>query len=133
MAEATSPDGMRSDSGRVLVVFDDMCGVCQGAVGFVKRFDWLHRFEFEGYTTAMLAYPEIAASDLDEGVRARFPADGSITVGIDAVRSIAMRTPLGALWAWTLYIPPVRWLGRKAYCWFAARRHTVCRLVPRNQ
>lgn len=113
----------------VVVVFDDTCGICQRAVRFVKAFDWLRRFHFEGYSTAFSMFPEIAGTDMDEGVRARFP-DGSVAVGIDAVRSIAMRTPLGALVAWTLYIPPIRWVGRKAYCWIAERRHTACRLVP---
>ncbi|MCW2926607.1 MAG: hypothetical protein JWM86_575 [Thermoleophilia bacterium] len=96
---------------------------------FVKAFDWLGRFTYEGYSTAMFTYPEVAGTDMDEGVRARFP-DGSMTVGIDAVRSIAMRTPLGVLVGWLLYVPPIRAVARRAYCALARRRHTVCRLVP---
>ena len=131
MHATTAQPASSSAASKVVVVFDDTCGICQRAVTFVKRFDWLHRFHYEGYSTAFGLYPEIAGTDMDEGVRARFP-DASVTVGIDAVRSIAMRTPLGVLVAWTLYIPPIRWVARKVYCAIARRRHTACRLVPRR-
>lgn len=114
---------------QVVVVFDDACGICWRGVHLVRTFDWLGRFAFVGYFDAFERFPEIAGTDMDDGVRARFP-DGTVTVGIDAVRSIAMRTPVGALVAWTLYVPPIRWIARRAYCWVAARRHTVCALQP---
>lgn len=129
MRALSSPSQSRSAPQRVVVVFDDTCGMCWKGVRLVRAFDWLHRFRFVGYFDAFDRYPEIAGTDMDEGVRARFP-DASVTVGIDAVRSIAMRTPLGVLVAWTLYIPPIRWVARKAYCWVAARRHTTCKLNP---
>ncbi len=49
-------------------------------------------------------------------------ADGSVTLGADAVRSAAMRTPLGALVAWPLYVPGLHRLGTLAYGAIAARR-----------
>jgi hypothetical protein len=48
------------------------------------------------------------------------------------VRSIMMRTPLGALVGWLLYVPPARALANRLYCAIAARRHTSCRLHPRR-
>lgn len=110
---------------RVLIVFDHTCRMCTRSVRIVRAFDWLRRFRFAGFSTAAAQLPEVAASELDEGIRVRFP-DRSITIGIDAVRSIMMRTPLGALVGWTLYIPPIRSLGDRAYRVVAARRGTTC-------
>jgi predicted DCC family thiol-disulfide oxidoreductase YuxK len=115
----------------VLVIFDDTCRMCTRSVRFVRAFDWLRRFEYAGFSEAAMQHPEVAASSLDDGLRARFP-DGSMTVGIDAVRSIMVRTPLGALVGWTLYVPPIRAVARRVYCEIARRRHTSCRLVPRG-
>lgn len=112
--------------GRTLVVFDDTCRMCTRSVRLVRAFDWLRRFEFAGFSTAV-QLPEVAASELDEGIRVRFP-DRSITIGIDAVRSIMVRTPLGALVGWLLYVPPIRAVGDRAYRFVAARRSTSCRI-----
>lgn len=113
---------------RALVIFDDTCRMCTRSARLVRAFDWLHRLDTIGFTQAVVLHPDVAARELDEGLRVRFP-DGSMTIGIDAVRSIAIRTPLGALVAWLLYVPPVRALGARLYAWVAARRHGACELT----
>lgn len=112
---------------RTLVVFDDTCRMCTRSVRFVQAFDWLRRFQYAGFSTAATALPEVAQSELDEGIRVRH-RDGSITIGIDAVRSIMMRTPLGVLVGWLLYVPPIRAVGDRVYRFVAARRGTSCRI-----
>lgn len=109
---------------RLLVVFDDTCSLCNRTVRWVPFVDRGHRFRYLGYSEAAMAYPEVAARDLDDGVQVRFP-DGSLTVGIDAVRSILVRTPL-ALFGLALYLPGIHAAGERIYREVAARRPRAC-------
>jgi predicted DCC family thiol-disulfide oxidoreductase YuxK len=104
-----------------IIVYDDACGFCTRSVRLLTRLDWLRRLDRLGYSVAVERYPEVSRGLLDEGVRVRFP-DHTVTVGIDAVRSALVRTPLGLLPAALLYIPPVRWVGARVYRLVAARR-----------
>lgn len=103
------------------VVFDGGCAYCRRQERRVRRLDWLGRFATLDYDSAVEAWPEVARGALGDGLRVRFP-DRSVTVGIDAVRSIAVRLPLTALPALLLWLPPLRWLGGRVYRLVAARR-----------
>ena len=104
-----------------IVVYDDTCGMCRNSTLWVRRLDWLRRLDDLGYSQAVERYPEIARGELGDGLRLRYP-DGGVAIGVDAVRGIAMRTPLGALGAWVLYIPPFHGLGARGYAVLARRR-----------
>lgn len=106
---------------RPIVVYDDTCGMCRRSVGWVRRLDWLRRLDDMGYSVAVVRHPEVGRGALGDGLRVRFP-NGDVALGIDAVRSIAIRTPLGALGAWALYIPGVHGLGARGYAQIAKRR-----------
>ena len=106
---------------RPIVVYDDTCGMCRRSARWVRRLDWLRRLDDQGYSVAVERFPEIGRGALGDGLRVRFP-DGSVALGADAVRSIAIRTPLGALGAWTLYVPGLRALGARGYAAIARRR-----------
>jgi predicted DCC family thiol-disulfide oxidoreductase YuxK len=106
---------------RPIVVYDDTCGMCRNSVRWVRRLDWLRRLDDMGYSVAVERYPEIARGALGDGLRVRFP-DGDVSVGVDAVRSIAMRTPVGALGAWVFYLPGLHALGARGYGQIAKRR-----------
>ncbi len=88
----------------------------------VRRFDWLRRLDDMGYSEAEQRYPEVARGAVGEGLRVRYP-DGSVAIGVDAVRAIAIRTPLGALGAWALYVPGLHRLGAVGYAQIAKRRN----------
>ncbi|MCW2955943.1 MAG: hypothetical protein JWO69_812 [Thermoleophilia bacterium] len=103
------------------VVFDGGCSYCRRQEQRVRRLDWLGRFDTQPYDAAVQVWPEVARGTLGDGLRVRF-ADGSVTVGIDAVRSIAVRLPLTALPALLLWLPGAYHLARAAYRWKAARR-----------
>lgn len=107
---------------RPIVIYDDRCGMCRRSARTVRRFDWLGRLDDMGYSEAEHRYPEVARGALGEGIRLRYP-DGSVAIGIDAVRGIAIRTPLGALGAWALYLPGLRGLGALGYAQIAKRRN----------
>ena len=106
---------------RPTVVFDGGCNFCRRQERRVRQLDWLGRFDTMPYDAAVLGWPEVARGTLGDGLRVRFP-DGSVTVGIDAVRSIAVRMPLTALPALALWLPGIYQLGRAAYRFVAKRR-----------
>jgi predicted DCC family thiol-disulfide oxidoreductase YuxK len=104
-----------------IVVYDDTCGMCRRSARWVRRLDWLRRLDDMGYSRAVERYPEIGRGALGDGLRVRYP-DGSVALGVDAVRAIAIRTPLGVLGAWALYVPGLHALGALGYARIARRR-----------
>lgn len=106
---------------RPTVVFDGGCSFCRRQERRIQRLDWLRRFDTLPYDAAVLGWPEVARGTLGDGLRVRFP-DQTVTVGIDAVRSIAVRLPLTAVPALLLWVPGLRALGAVAYRFVAARR-----------
>ena len=119
------------NAAKPIVVFDGGCRMCQRQMRRIRQLDWLRRFDGLEYDVAVQRFPEVARGLLGDGLRVRFP-DRTVTVGIDAVRSIAMRLPLTVLLAWTLYLPGVHWLGDRVYRAVARRRSTeACELPPR--
>jgi predicted DCC family thiol-disulfide oxidoreductase YuxK len=120
---------------RPIVVYDDTCGMCRNSVRWVRRLDWLRRLDDMGYSIAVERYPEVGRGQLGDGLRVRFPS-GDVALGIDAVRSIAIRTPLGALGAWALYVPGLHELGSLGYAQIAKRRRpegAACPLPSRYE
>jgi predicted DCC family thiol-disulfide oxidoreductase YuxK len=104
------------------VIFDGGCGFCRASVRLVDRFDWFGRFAQMPFDRAMDEYPASSSWMLESGLRVAFP-DGSATIGVDAVRSIMVRTPLGVPFGLMLYLPGVHALARRVYRWVASRRH----------
>jgi predicted DCC family thiol-disulfide oxidoreductase YuxK len=103
------------------VVFDGGCSYCRRQERRIRALDWTQAFETLSYDRAVSRWPEVGRGSLGDGLRVRFP-DGSVTIGIDAVRSIAVRLPLLMLPALLLWLPPLRALGAMAYRWVAANR-----------
>lgn len=102
--------------------------MCQRTLKFVQRMDWTGALDSCDYYSAMDRYPWATEDDLDDGVRVAFP-DGTTKIAIEAVRSIAIRTPLGALAAWLLWVPPIKMLGARIYAYAAAHRKSgACRI-----
>lgn len=84
---------------------------------------------------AIVRFPDVPFEGVD-GLRVRF-ASGTVTIGIDAVRSIMLRTPLGFAPGLVLFIPGIHWLGARFYGWFSRNRFrfggTVTCSVPTVQ
>lgn len=103
------------------VIFDGGCAFCRRQARTIARLDWLRRFTSVPYDDAVNVWPEVARGTLGDGLRVRF-ADGTVRIGIDAVRSIALRMPLTAIPALLLWLPGFHRLGDVAYRFVARRR-----------
>lgn len=106
---------------RPTVVFDGGCSFCRRQERRVRRLDWLGRFDTRAYDDAVVDWPEVGRGMLGDGLRVRF-ADSSVTVGVDAVRSIAIRLPATVLPALLLWVPGIYQLARVGYGVVARRR-----------
>ncbi len=112
---------MTAERSRPTVVYDDTCGFCTGSARRLTRLDWLGRLDRLGYSAAVDRYPEVSRDVAGEGLRVRFP-DGSVALGIDAVRAVLVRTPLGAPVGVLLHVPALRGIGDRVYRAVSARR-----------
>lgn len=111
---------------RLALVYDAQCRFCIRSLALLKRLDWF----------GLLALVPSAQAESDERLAAALEgADlqsamyavssaGRSYAGFDAFRQALLRLPLGALVAWTWYLPGARWLGTRCYGWIARRRHT---------
>jgi len=102
-------------------VFDGGCAFCRRQSRLIQRLDWRGAFDTIEYDRAVRMWPEVGRGALGDGLRVRFP-DGSVTIGIDAVRSIGVRMPITALPSVLLWVPGFHALGAVAYRAIAARR-----------
>ena len=109
---------------RPVVVFDGTCAFCRRQERTIRRLDWLRRLDTMPYDAAVEQWAEVGRGTLGDGLRVRF-ADGSVTIGIDAVRSVGVRMPLTALFSLLLWVPGLHRLGAHGYAFIAARRQRL--------
>jgi predicted DCC family thiol-disulfide oxidoreductase YuxK len=109
------------------VVWDGSCSFCRGWVRLFTRLDWLH---------ALRIVPSSETAELDALGIAREDADRALQLvrgehrsqGFRAVVGVLELTPAAFLWAPMLRLPPIAWLGDRAYRRVAERRR--CSIVP---
>ena len=101
--------------------FDGACGLCRRSTRTLRRLDWLHRLEFRDMTRVPASELPVPMETAMRGMPMRTRC-GRILVGFAAVRRALAQTPLGAPWAWLLYVPGVDAVGAAAYRRIALRR-----------
>jgi predicted DCC family thiol-disulfide oxidoreductase YuxK len=108
--------------------YDARCGLCVRSKRVLTALDWLGFLRFEDMNLAPDLPVPLDAAFLGMPMRTK---GGRVLVGYPAIRRALMRTPLGALVAWLLYVPGVSWVGRRVYDWVARHRpRTSCKLSP---
>lgn len=113
-----------------VVAWDDSCGFCRGWVTLFGRLDWLGALRFvPSSDPAALAELGIPREDADRALQ--LVAAGRREQGFRAVVGVMELSPLGFLWAPILRLPPIAWLGNRAYRRVAARRS--CALPARAE
>lgn len=114
---------MHADPHTRWVIYDDRCRLCSRSVRWLKALDWFRQFRYVGLSDPRILSelgiaPEEALRELKLWDR------GRLFGGYAAWVRIASRLPL---WFWLTPIgrlPPIEWLGRRAYEWVA--RHRSC-------
>lgn len=133
----------RPDAGGALIVFDGVCVLCNGWVGFLLRHDRAGRYRF----TAMQSDAGrelLAAHGLDPDDPSSFlliehdvAQAPRVSTDSDAIRRVLVG--LGGVWRMANVIalvprglrdPAYRWLARNRYRWFG--RHDAC-LLPKPE
>jgi len=117
----------RGEGGRIiaaerLVIYDDRCGFCRRSAGLLRALDVTRRHCYRG-SSAPEALEQAGVTAEDAARELKLAAGGRLWGGYDAVVEILRALPLTFWLAPLLALAPVRRLGRRAYRWFAARRH----------
>lgn len=131
----TTPGGLAE--GTALVLFDDVCVLCQRSVATIARFDDRRVFRF-GSLDSVVAREVLVAAGWADGERASVVLvddDGTVSTKSDAVLRIArrLRFPFWLL-AWARVVPRVvrdaiyDWIATHRYRWFG--RTAACALLP---
>ena len=133
----------RPDAGGAVIVFDGVCVLCNGWVGFLLRHDRAGRYRFAAMQSetgrALLATHELDPDDpasflLIEHDVVQAPR---VSTDSDAIRRVLVG--LGGGWRVANVIalvprglrdPAYRWLARNRYRWFG--RHDAC-LLPSHE
>lgn len=103
-----------------VVVWDDGCGFCATWVRWFRRLDWLAVLRFvprSGLAASGVAVSEDAAARALQLVYRR-----RVHGGFAAVGRVLEILPISFLWAPLLRLPPIAWVGERAYRRVAQRR-----------
>ena len=114
--------------GRVQVLYDGHCGLCQRSVRILQGLDILEQLEWVDFRTTNV---DVDTSRLEHEMAV--VRRGRVYFGFSAYRVIAWRIPLFWPVAPLLYVPGVRPAGDAVYRRIAERRHAICPIdaVPR--
>jgi len=125
---AATPGAAPVKPDKPLVVYDGSCAYCRKQIGKMqsrdddKVFDYAPR-QREGLDEQ---FPQLKDGDFDTGMRL-IHADGSVSVGADAVYQIAKRLRGWKRLAWLYRIPLLGSLFRMGYAWIAKNRHKLAK------
>jgi predicted DCC family thiol-disulfide oxidoreductase YuxK len=127
--------------GSTVVIFDGLCGFCQGQVERLRRLDWGHRLSFISLHDPRVQqrYPQLAADDLMRQMYV-IGRSGEAYGGADAIRYLSRRLPTLWIAAPILHVPGTRGIQQWVYQQIAQRRYQLsgancanghCRIPPR--
>lgn len=120
--------------GKVAVLYDGKCGLCQRSIFLLTLFDHLRRLRCINYwkmAERKAIAPKLTIATLDRAMHVIFP-NGKVYRGFDGFRELAAHLPLLWLLLPILHAPGIAPMGRWVYAQIAERRkrcrHTACKL-----
>ncbi len=109
-----------------VVVFDGDCGFCQTTVDFIKKIDWLKKFDFVPYQKDdFLRKYSFLTPEMCEKEIFLIKENGKYYGGYDAFKIMSLYLPLTFFVSWFFFLPGVVHLGRIIYKIIAANRHKI--------
>lgn len=112
--------------GKIVVLYDGVCGLCTRSIFMVQMMDILDRtkpVDFRDNILKSKHAPDITEDDLDRAMHIKMPS-GVYYKGFDAFRKLTWHLPSTTLLTPLLYIPGVPPVGRMIYAKIAERRNT---------
>ncbi len=124
--------------GKIVVLYDGICHLCQRSMFTLMMLDWLNRLEPADFRKKSLQKkyaPKISEEELDRAMHIAFP--GKIYFkGFDAFRKITWHLPALRIVTPFLWIPGIAPIGRVIYGKIAERRNQcaggACAHTPKN-
>ena len=130
---------MNPSDGHAVIVFDGVCVLCNGWIGFLLRHDRKQRYRFAAMQTrAGRALLSEHGLDADDPMSFLLLDEAGARTDSDAV--LGVLTGLGGIWRTAaafrllpraLRDPAYRWLARNRYRWFGKKQ--VCYLPSAEQ
>lgn len=121
---------MRLIHGRLTVLFDGDCGLCQRTMTVIRRLDVFGRVEIcdvlRQWRILQNRYPQLSHRACIDDMHA-VTETGAVFTGFAAYRALAWVLPAGWLLLPLLYLPGVAWAGQRVYRRIAdSRYHNGC-------
>ncbi len=108
------------------VIFDGDCGFCQSSVNFIKRLDWLNKFQFIPFQDKkqFQNYKQLTEEMCKKEMFLVKPK-GNHYGGYDAFRIIFVFIPVTFVVSWIFFLPGITQIGRAVYKLIAKNRHKI--------
>jgi predicted DCC family thiol-disulfide oxidoreductase YuxK len=109
-----------------VVIYDGTCGICAGNLKWLRRLDWLKKFDDMPYQAAELArmFPHLNTEECEKAMHLVFP-NGTTYTGADAIRKVFLRMPVTFPAGAIMSVPPLPWMLRKLYPVLARNRYRI--------
>lgn len=108
------------------VIYDGDCGFCQATVNFVKKLDWLRKFDFIPFQMEGVfeKYDQINKERCKKELFLIKP-NGKYYGGYDGFKIMSVYMPLTFLISWFFFLPGITQIGRMIYKIIAENRHKI--------
>ena len=115
----------------ITALYDGQCVICRCTRRVIVRLDWCQRVEFldiHDWDTVHRRYPDLDVAAAWGQIHV-VTADGRLSGGFLALRSLLRELPLGfPVWL-LLHGPGMPWLGARVYRFVARHRYRINRLL----
>ena len=112
---------------KLTIIYDGDCGFCQSTVDFIRKLDWLNKFDFVPFQQeGILKQHTYLTQEMCEQEIYLYKKDSNkYHGGYDAFKIMTLYIPLTFTFSWFFFLPGVVHLGRIVYRIVAKNRHKI--------